>query len=97
MTTVEGGGVTCWGNDFFGETGNGTSGDHDAAPPAPVVGLDGVVEIKVGAPFAQGDATPFPDNTTTWDLGDYIIEGYYKSDGPGNSYQFDTFYPRETP
>jgi len=41
-------------------------------------GFDGgVVEIKVGGPFVQADATPFPDNTTTWDLGDYLIEGYY--------------------
>ncbi len=39
----------------------------------------GVVEIKVGAPFTASDATPFPNNTTTWDLGDYIIEGYYNA------------------
>jgi hypothetical protein len=39
----------------------------------------GVIEIKVGAPFAAGDATPFPDNTTIWDLGDYMIEGGYNS------------------
>ena len=41
----------------------------------------GVIEIKVGEPFAPGDTTPFPSNTTpgTYDLGDYIIEGRYNS------------------
>jgi Fungalysin metallopeptidase (M36)/Fungalysin/Thermolysin Propeptide Motif len=44
----------------------------------------GNIEVKVGAPFAPGDTTPFPDNTTTFDLGDYLIEGGYtgKLDGP---------------
>jgi hypothetical protein len=44
----------------------------------------GNIEVKVGAPFAPGDATPFPDNVTTFELGDYIIEGGYigKLDGP---------------
>jgi hypothetical protein len=43
----------------------------------------GNIEVKVGAPFVAGDATPFPDNATTFDLGDYIIEGGYngKLDG----------------
>ena len=38
-----------------------------------------VLEVKVGGPFAEGDATPFPDNVTTFDLGDYTIEGGYNS------------------
>jgi hypothetical protein len=44
----------------------------------------GVVEAKVGAPFAPGDASPFPDNAATFDLGDYLFEGGYtgKLDGP---------------
>jgi hypothetical protein len=44
----------------------------------------GNIEVKVGAPFAPGDATPFPDNVTTFELGDYLIEGGYngKLDGP---------------
>ncbi|HEV3467767.1 MAG TPA: hypothetical protein VG148_00485 [Pyrinomonadaceae bacterium] len=50
----------------------------------------GNIEVKVGAPFAPGDATPFPDNATTFDLGDYIIEGGYngKLDGalPGGGF-----------
>ena len=37
----------------------------------------GVLEIKVGTPFVPGDATPFPNNTSVWDLGDYIIDGQY--------------------
>jgi hypothetical protein len=37
----------------------------------------GVLEIKVGAPFAQGDATPYPDNVTTFDLGNFIVQGGY--------------------
>jgi Fungalysin metallopeptidase (M36)/Fungalysin/Thermolysin Propeptide Motif/F5/8 type C domain len=51
----------------------------------------GNIEVKVGAPFAPGDATPFPNNGNvtqgdpfaTYDLGDYIIEGHYngKLDG----------------
>jgi len=39
----------------------------------------GVLEIKVGTPFVDGDATPFPDNVATFDLGDYMIEGGYNS------------------
>ena len=44
----------------------------------------GNIEVKVGAPFVPGDATPFPNNVTTFELGDYIIEGGYtgKLDGP---------------
>ena len=44
----------------------------------------GNIEVKVGAPFAPGDATPFPNNVTTFELGDYLIEGGYtgKLDGP---------------
>jgi hypothetical protein len=37
----------------------------------------GVIEIGVGAPPNAGSSTPFPDNATTYDAGDYIIEGYY--------------------
>jgi photosystem II stability/assembly factor-like uncharacterized protein len=45
----------------------------------------GVLEIKVGSPFVPADATPFPDNSSVWDLGDYLIEGYYNGrlDGAG--------------
>jgi len=39
----------------------------------------GVLEIKVGSPFIDGEATPFPDNVVTFDLGDYMIEGGYNS------------------
>lgn len=44
----------------------------------------GVIEISVGAPPSSGTSTPYPDNTTTYDAGDYIIEGYYNGhlDGP---------------
>jgi hypothetical protein len=37
----------------------------------------GNIEVKVGGPFVAGDATPFPDNTTVFDLGNYIVEGGY--------------------
>jgi hypothetical protein len=37
----------------------------------------GVIEIGVGAPPAPANSTPFPDNVTTFDAGDYIIGGYY--------------------
>ena len=37
----------------------------------------GVLEIAKGGP--NFNATPFPDNTTTFDLGDYIVEGQYNS------------------
>ncbi|MDQ3803620.1 MAG: M36 family metallopeptidase [Acidobacteriota bacterium] len=42
----------------------------------------GVVEIAVGN--AGFNSTPYPDNTTTWDAGNYMIEGGYngKLDGP---------------
>jgi hypothetical protein len=39
----------------------------------------GVLEVKVGAPFAQGDATPYPDNLTTFDLGNFIVRGGYNA------------------
>ena len=41
----------------------------------------GVVEIAVGTPTFN--ATPFPDNTTTYDLGEYMTQGGYtgKLDG----------------
>ncbi|HJR07028.1 MAG TPA: M36 family metallopeptidase [Pyrinomonadaceae bacterium] len=37
----------------------------------------GVLEIKVGAPFVQGDSTPYPNNVNTFDLGDFIVQGGY--------------------
>ncbi|HVG39401.1 MAG TPA: hypothetical protein VM870_08940, partial [Pyrinomonadaceae bacterium] len=43
----------------------------------------GVLEIKVGAPFVPGapgqpgDATPYPNNVTTFDLGNFIVKGGY--------------------
>jgi hypothetical protein len=37
----------------------------------------GVIEIGVGGPPNAGSSTPFPDNVTTYDAGDYIIEGNY--------------------
>lgn len=37
----------------------------------------GVIEVAVGAPVF--DATPFPNNTTTFDVGNYIIEGGYNA------------------
>ncbi len=37
----------------------------------------GVLELAKGAP--NFNATPFPDNTTTFDLGNYIVDGQYNS------------------
>ena len=38
----------------------------------------GVIEIVLGAPTSDPiDATPFPNNSTTFDLNDYIIQGAY--------------------
>jgi hypothetical protein len=51
-------------------------------------GFDGGnIEVRVGGPFTSPtdpSNTPFPDNVTDFDLGDYIIEGGYigKLDGP---------------
>jgi hypothetical protein len=39
----------------------------------------GVIEIGVGTPPTNANSTPFPDNVTTYDAGDYIIEGYYNN------------------
>lgn len=85
-------GTRCGGqSDFFAQIGP-ISGltptsimEFDNAINAEAGFDGGVVEIKVGAPFVAGDATPFPDNSTTWDLGDYLIEGYYNGrlDGAG--------------
>lgn len=87
-------GTQCGGqSDFYVEIGGGGSGltltdtsimEFDNFINAEATFDGGVIEIKVGAPFAPGDATPFPNNTVTWDAGDYIIEGGYngKLDGP---------------
>ena len=48
-------------------------------------GFDGGnIEIGVGSAPTSGTSTPFPDNVTTFDAGDYIIDGYYNGhlDGP---------------
>jgi Fungalysin metallopeptidase (M36)/Fungalysin/Thermolysin Propeptide Motif len=37
----------------------------------------GVIEVALGAPVFA--ATPFPNNTTTFDVGNYIIEGGYNA------------------
>ncbi len=37
----------------------------------------GLVELKLGVPFTNADNTPYPDNITTFDLGRYMVEGYY--------------------
>ena len=37
----------------------------------------GVIEVALGAPVF--DATPFPNNNTTFDVGNYIIEGGYNA------------------
>jgi hypothetical protein len=37
----------------------------------------GVLEIAKGGP--NFNSTPFPDNTTTYDLGNYIVEGLYNA------------------
>jgi hypothetical protein len=37
----------------------------------------GVLEISSDPTFGGNDATPFPNNTNTYDLGNYIVEGGY--------------------
>ncbi|HEX8070313.1 MAG TPA: M36 family metallopeptidase [Pyrinomonadaceae bacterium] len=37
----------------------------------------GVLEISSDPSFGGNDATPFPNNTNTYDLGNYIVEGGY--------------------
>jgi hypothetical protein len=90
--SVDPAGTRCGGNsDFFTQIGpiSGLTAtsimEFDNAINAEAGFDGGVVEIKVGGPFAGGDATPFPDNTVVWDLGDYLIEGYYNGrlDGAG--------------
>jgi hypothetical protein len=94
-TTSDPGGTGCGGqSDFYTQIGpfNGTG--NPALTETSIMEFDntinaearfdgGNIEVKVGAPFVAGDATPFPDNATTFELGDYIIEGGYngKLDG----------------
>ena len=37
----------------------------------------GLVELKLGTPFTNADNTAYPDNIITFDLGRYMVEGYY--------------------
>lgn len=43
-----GGTVLCWGENVYGQVGNGTSGQGRVIPPEPVMGLSGVVAIGSG-------------------------------------------------
>ncbi len=85
------GGTGCGGaSDFYTQMGPFNGAGNPALTATSLMEFDqaistedrfdgGVLEVKVGAPFAEGDATPFPDNVTTFDLGDYMIEGGYNS------------------
>ncbi len=55
--------------------------DHFFATEASFDG--GVLEISSDPTFGGNDATPFPNNTNTYDLGNYIVQGGYtgKLDG----------------
>jgi len=77
-------------SDFFTQIGPFNGAGNPALTSTSIMEFDntinaearfdgGVIEVKVGAPFVQGDATPFPDNATTFELGDYIIEGGYNA------------------
>lgn len=82
-------GTRCGGqSDFAGVIGPFSSANTNALTPASIMQFDnfvnaesgfdgGVIEIGVGAAPNSGNSTPFPDNVTTYDAGDYIIEGYY--------------------
>jgi alpha-tubulin suppressor-like RCC1 family protein len=53
------GGARCWGRNYAGQLGNGTSDESDrrdrlVLPPTPVRGLRGVVEVTTGDRFACG-------------------------------------------
>jgi fungalysin metallopeptidase (M36)/fungalysin/thermolysin propeptide len=91
-------GTRCGGQSDFSVTIGGPGGITTLTPTS-VMELDNFInsedrfdgltmEVKVGTPFAPGDATPFPNNLNTpggtFDLGDYMIEGVYNSklDGP---------------
>jgi hypothetical protein len=94
-TTSDPGGTGCGGqSDFFTQIGPFNGPGSQPLTPTSILEFDnffnsearfdgGNIEVKVGAPFVAGDATPFPDNAVTFDLGDYIIEGGYngKLDG----------------
>jgi alpha-tubulin suppressor-like RCC1 family protein len=45
---LSGGGVDCWGNDFFAQLGNGTTNSVPNPVPAPVVGLSGGARLASG-------------------------------------------------
>ena len=77
-------------SDFFTQIGPFNGAGNPALTATSIMEFDqtiatenrfdgGVIEVKVGGPFAEGDATPFPNNTNVFDLGDYMIEGGYNS------------------
>ena len=93
-------GIQCGGqSDFYTQIGPFNAPQGPALGTSSVMEFDntiisedkfdgGVIEVKVGGPFTDAfDATntPFPDNVTTFDVGDYIIEGRYNSKLDGDS------------
>lgn len=60
------GSVWAWGMNLSGQLGNGWSGSSWVPTPAPVVGLDGVVDIAAGQSFAVA----VRDDGTVWEWGE---------------------------
>jgi alpha-tubulin suppressor-like RCC1 family protein len=72
--------VWAWGNNFFGQLGNGTTNSSSGLTPVQVTGLTGVTQVSAGG----FDSLALRSDGTVWEWGtDGIIDNYVPVQVPG--------------